>query len=324
MKKKLYRTALFSSPLLALYGAVPAYVLERIEIGFFIPLVGYLSCFIFVIWSFNIALISRFYTVHSAKRYLLSYGIAFVLQAINLTIIEALEVKPPEVSLIYPLIGSIAINTMVLILANFIVLQFQKQSADKEIQQLKLTNLETQKQVLLQQLQPHFLFNALSTLKSLISENPASAEDYTVRLSGFLRYSMEAKDNEVISLAGELQFTKDYINLQKARFGQALQYTIDIQESLLGRKVPVYALQILVENSIKHNAFTEKNPLHLQIKDEGQRIKVENNRLPKALNPPSGKGLQNLNERYRILTGNEIEIIQDEDRFLVYINLLQP
>jgi two-component system, LytTR family, sensor kinase len=106
-------------------------------------------------------------------------------------------------------------------------------------QRLKLANLEAQKQTLMQQLQPHFLFNALNTLKSLISASPNDAEDYTMKLSDFLRYSIQAKNNDVISLEDELQFTHDYVNLQKVRFGSALRVQIEIESELMQKKVPV-------------------------------------------------------------------------------------
>jgi two-component system, LytTR family, sensor kinase len=252
----------------------------------------------------------------------LSYLTVLAIQAINIFVIINLDLKPADVNVFTPLIPAIAINTLILILSNSIILQFQKESAELEIERLKVNNLEAQKLILLQQLQPHFLFNALSTLKSLISENPTNAEDYTVRLSDFLRYSVQAKNNEVVSLAEELTFTNNYIQLQKVRFGDSFQCPIDIPEQYLSKKIPVYALQTLVENAIKHNSFTDKKPLLIRVSVERNRIKVSNNLLPKTLQTPSGTGLENLNQRYKLITDKEIEIVKTETEFTLYIDLI--
>jgi two-component system, LytTR family, sensor kinase len=326
VKKKLYRIALISSPILAMHGIAPAYILRQEHTDNFLAVWCLLSCLIFLFWTSNIFLISKIRNTNSFKRYALSYIIVLALAGMNMSIGLAFNVKPPEVDLIFPFIAVTAINTLILIISNSILLQFQKRNAELEIQRLKLANLEAQKQTLMQQLQPHFLFNALSTLKSLISASPNDAEDYTVKLSDFLRYSIQAKNNDVISLEDEMQFTNDYINLQKVRFGSALQVSMNVQNELMHKKVPVYALQTLVENAIKHNAFTEKNPLFIEIKADDSkgknRIKVENNRLPKTIQIPSGTGLDNLNQRYLLISDIEIEIVKSDSIFAVYIHLL--
>lgn len=322
MNKKLYRAAFISAPILALIGITPAYVIDQVKVYSFLLTWLVLSGIILILWVINIAIISKINNTNSPRRYFLSYGFVLLVQTFNIWVIKSLDFKPPDDRLILPYIAAVAINTIILILSNSIILQFQKETAEIEIQQLKVINLEAQKQILMQQLQPHFLFNALSTLKSLISENPANAEDYTVRLSDFLRYSVQAKKNEVVSLAEELKFTQDYFDLQNVRFGDALQYSIEIPQGLLNKKVPVYALQTLVENAIKHNSFTEKQPLVIVISANGDRITVANNRLPKTLHLPLGTGLENLNRRYKMIADTGIEIEQTETNFSVFISLL--
>jgi two-component system, LytTR family, sensor kinase len=322
LNKKLYRAAFISTPILALIGITPAYVMDKVKIYSFLLTWLVLSGIILVFWGLNIAIIKKVKNINSPQRYFLSYACVLLVQTFNIWVIKSLDFTPPDDRLILPYIAAVAINTLILILSNSIILQFQKETAEIEIQQLKVINLEAQKQMLLQQLQPHFLFNALSTLKSLISENPASAEDYTVRLSDFLRYSVQAKKNEVVSLAEELKFTQDYFDLQNVRFGDALQYSIEIPQGQLEKKVPVYALQTLVENAIKHNSFTEKQPVTIVISVIGDRIKVANNRLPKTLYLPLGTGLENLHQRYKMIADTGIEIEQTEANFTVFISLL--
>lgn len=234
-----------------------------------------------------------------------------------------IEIKSRVVFFVaYPIISILAINTIILIIINSVSLRHEKEIAEIEIKNLKVSNLEAQRQVLLQQLHPHFLFNALSTLKSLITENPEEGENYVVKLSEFLRYSVQAHAKEVVSLSEELRFTQDYIDVQKMRFGEALHCEIAIPDEVLSKKIPVYALQTLIENAIKHNNFTEKKPLLINIGWEGNRLKVSNNKQAKQLINPSGTGLTNLNKRYQIVANKDIEIINQDNEFIVFIHLL--
>jgi LytS/YehU family sensor histidine kinase len=323
MKKKLLRVAFISSPIVSLVGSVPLVIFEKIQMPKIFILWFFLACVVFVFWNINIFILSKIKDSNSPKRYISSYLCVLLMQAFNIFLAISLNLKPAEINIFFPFVPAIAINTLILILSNSIILQFQKESAELEIERLKVNNLEAQKLILLQQLQPHFLFNALSTLKSLISENPSNAEDYTVRLSDFLRYSVQAKNNEIVSLADELVFTQNYIELQKVRFGDSFQCHIDIQEQFLSRKIPVYALQTLVENAIKHNAFTDKKPLLIEVAMEENRIKISNNILPKALQMPSGMGLENLNQRYLLIANSEIKIVKTDNSFTVFIELTE-
>jgi two-component system, LytTR family, sensor kinase len=322
MNKKLYRAAFISSPIMALVTTTPLYIVDNLGFPKVVWLWLFMMCLILLIWWANIFIVSRVDNTNSYKRYVLSYGVVLIIQSINVSFVNNFHLSMRPVPDFFPFIPAFALNTLVIILVNSIIFQFQKENAELEVEQLKVINLEAQKKMLMQQLQPHFLFNALSTLKSLISENPTNAEDYTVRLSEFLRYSIQAKDRDLVNVEEELKFAKDYIDLQKVRFGVALHCEIDVPHFVLTQKIPVYAIQTLVENAIKHNAFTDKKPLFIQISMERNRIKVENNKLTKKQNAPSGTGLQNLNERYKIMEQTAITITETETHFTVYLNLV--
>ncbi|OYU65810.1 MAG: hypothetical protein CFE22_12085 [Cytophagaceae bacterium BCCC1] len=323
MKKKLFRAAFISSPIIGIIGSTPLYIIDKISIPNIIILWLFLSFIVFAFWIINIVIITKVKETNSVKRYLLSFLLTLIFQLINISIIFLLEIKlvPQNVDF-YPLVPAIGINTIIIILSNSIILQFQKRNAELEIERLKVNNLEAQRLMLLQQLQPHFIFNALSTLKSLISEDPSKAEDYTVRLSEFLRYSFQSKNNELVLLADSIKFTEDYVELQKVRFGDSFDCIIEIPEVELQKKVPIYAVQTLVENAIKHNAFNDKKPLLIQILIEGGRLKVINNLIPKKDKTNSGTGLENLNQRYKMIANLEIEVIKTEESFIVFINLI--
>jgi two-component system, LytTR family, sensor kinase len=106
------------------------------------------------------------------------------------------------------------------------------------------------------------------------------------------------------------------------RFGDSFKCQMYVPEQYLVKRIPVYALQTLIENAIKHNSFTDKKPLIIEVSVEGNRIKVSNNLLPKILQTQSGTGLENLNQRYKLIANSEIEIVKTETEFVVFIDLL--
>ena len=314
--------ALLSSPIIAIYGVIPIYVFNKISLPDFFSLLTGLSCITCMFWAINIYVLSVV-ADNNLKKYVLSYSFTFIASSAVIFFRINSYSRIASDWLAYPLLYTLAINSIILIISNSVLLAEKKRNADSEIQELKLNNLEAQKQVLMQQLQPHFLFNALSTLKSLITENPAEAENYLVKLSEFLRYSIQAHTLDVVTLEQELKFTSDYIQLQKVRFDTSLHVEINIDATVLSRKIPVYALQVLVENAIKHNTFTRKNPLQIVIQSADKLITVSNNKqLAKNGNPSTGIGLANLNRRYLMIAGGEIKIRNEENQFQVTLALL--
>jgi len=276
---------------------------------------------ILLFWLFNIYLINK--NISTVARYISSYLATFILHSGTIFIMTTSQefIKPINF-LVYSIIATLAVNSIILIIINAELLKRKKDFVESEYQKLKVISLEAQKKVLLQQLHPHFLFNALSTLKSLIRVNVEQAEDYSVKLSEFLRYSINVHSNELVTLKDELQFAQDYIELQKVRFGDALICKTDISPTKLTLKLPAFALQTLLENAIKHNSFTEKKPLNIVVKEIDGRICVTNNKSPKPLIQASGTGLKNLNERYRMISDLSIEVIDAESEFTVYLNLI--
>lgn len=321
MKNKLLRLALLTSPMLALYGIMPIFLFN--PLGFDQKVVSYvlLTLLIFLFWLFNIflSIIERF----TSKKYLVSYAAVFAINAVTYITIPGINRQSDDMSFfIYPLVALLATNTIILLMVRAVLLEGKSNLAETENQRLKVENLEAQKRVLLNQLHPHFLFNALSALKSLIKENSEEAVDYSVKLSEFLRYSVNASINELTTVQEELQFTRDYLDLQKVRFGEAFSCSVSVPDSVFQKKMPVFALQTLVENAIKHNSFTEKKPLLISINFENGGLKVSNNKAAKHLINKSGTGLSNLNERYKLLSGREIEIADDENSFVVFLRLI--
>lgn len=173
------------------------------------------------------------------------------------------------------------------------------------------------------QIDPHFLFNSLNVLTSLIEENPVNAQRFTVSLSKIYRYVLEQKDKELVSVTEELEFAKTYMNLLKMRFENSIIFEMPTPLSNEEAKVVPLSLQLLLENTIKHNTISESRPLHIKITVEDHYLVVENNLQKKeVLQTRKGVGLQNIVSRYGILTKRQVLIDESTAVFKVKIPIL--
>jgi LytS/YehU family sensor histidine kinase len=220
---------------------------------------------------------------------------------------------------------AISLNTVILILLDLILLREKKEKVEIENARLKQKNSEALYQQLKQQIHPHFLFNSLNTLKALINKSPDVAEDYLITLSDFLRRSVSVGNDNIVKIEDELKMCLDYLKMQKIRYGWALQFYTDIPEEIVQTGfVPVFSLQLLSENAIKHNALTNESPLQIKIEYNEGSITVSNNLRPKlTTETTTGTGLINLAERYKILSGDEIRIHTTAEQFSVSIKVLK-
>jgi sensor histidine kinase YesM len=191
-----------------------------------------------------------------------------------------------------------------------------------EIEQLKKENLQARLNLLKQQISPHFLFNSLSTLKTIAPD--ANTRQYIMQLSNVYRYLLNYNDNNMATLKDELAFTNSYLYILKERYEDALQLHVQVPDALLHLNIPPLSLQILVENAIKHNIISTTEPLHIYIHTDGNDIlTVENNIQPKlSTEKNTGKGLQNINDRYHLLSGKQIDITHTGTKFIVKLPLL--
>ena len=173
------------------------------------------------------------------------------------------------------------------------------------------------------QLDPHFLFNSLNVLTSLIGENPAQAEMFTTKLSKVYRYVLEQKGKDLVPLEEELRFARSYMELLQMRFEEALEFSVPDTVSDPELKVVPLSLQLLLENAVKHNVITISAPLNIRIYEEQGSLVVENSLNPKATLEKSTKvGLQNIRQRYELLTDRQIQIEKKERAFRVVLPLL--
>ncbi|GAB4160608.1 MAG: histidine kinase [Winogradskyella sp.] len=173
------------------------------------------------------------------------------------------------------------------------------------------------------QLDPHFLFNSLNVLTSLIEENPDSAQKFTTALSKVYRYVLEQKNKELVTVDEELDFARTYMSLLKMRFEDSIIFEIPDKASNPESKVVPLSLQLLLENAVKHNMVTSSKPLHIKIYEDGNHLVVLNNLQPKQIvKKSSGVGLENIKQRYQLLTERKVYINQREKDFAVAIPML--
>jgi hypothetical protein len=364
--KKLFRIALYTSTAIGLITVGPAYIIGitmgnismsgPVMLKLLAASVFGISCFVFIIWLINIAILNyfnnrSFVAENTRHRYLWSFlvclGLMFSLR-LSLTplmndperVQRMLNWKIKEFGLqignmdytqyTNPIFQTaiifftvVSINAIVLIILDLVLLRDKKTKIESENIRLKMKNIEAANQKLKQQLQPHFLFNSLNVLKALIRKQPDGAEAYIKRLSDFLRASVSFDNVNTVKFEEELKLSLDYMEMQKIRFDTAVRFEVSIPEAAKAGFLPIFSIQLLLENAIKHNAFTIESPLYIKLFYSDGRITVSNNvRQKTAEESSSGMGLSNLSERYKLLSGDDIRIQSTDSDFSVSIKIL--
>lgn len=209
--------------------------------------------------------------------------------------------------------------------AIFYIFNYYKHRQERKVKEQKIIagTASAKFDALKNQLDPHFLFNSLNVLASLIDENPDQAQRFTTGLSKIYRYVLEQKDKELVSLGEELKFADTYIKLLKMRFEDSIFFDIPEELSNEDAKVVPLSLQLLLENTIKHNIVNESRPLRIKIYETDGYLIVENNFQKKeVLSNRKGVGLHNIVNRYNLVTERKVLIEQTNDIFRVKLPVL--
>ncbi|OXA93184.1 histidine kinase [Flavobacterium hercynium] len=212
-----------------------------------------------------------------------------------------------------------------IVLLIFHSLHFYKLYQENKVTQQKIIagTANAKFESLKNQIDPHFLFNSLNVLSSLIEENPDNAQRFTTSLSKIYRYVLEQKDKELVSVEDELSFAKTYMNLLKMRFENSLFYEIPTTNIDSEAKVVPLSLQLLLENTVKHNVVSEQKPLHIRIFIDGDYLAIQNDFQKKeVLQDRQGVGLQNIVNRYGLITNRKVSIEENKETFTVRIPIL--
>lgn len=201
----------------------------------------------------------------------------------------------------------------------------QLTEANTQLLKLQKENLQSQFEVLKQQVNPHFLFNSLNVLTSLIKVDPNLAESFTERLSKVYRYVLENKEKDLVNLCIELEFLNAYLFLLEIRFMKKLFIKIKIDKSFYDYQILPIAIQLIIENAIKHNTFSKAQPLKIEIfVDEQLRLNIVNNLNERETKFVStGVGLENINRRYALVSDQKPEFLKTSEHFIAKLPLLK-
>jgi len=222
--------------------------------------------------------------------------------------------------------NSAAIFCTIMIMAIYESVYFKNELrlSIEEKEMLKRESLYAQLNALKTQVNPHFLFNNLNTLSSIIPENPKQAVDFVQQLSKVYRHILELKDEQSISLQTELDMLKAYGFLLKTRFGDNLDINIDVPAEKLQKKIVPLSLQLLMENAIKHNIVSASKPLRIDVYTLNGNIVVANNlQVKNQVNESTGIGLENIQNRYKLLSDKQVEVTETGTAFTVSIPLIE-
>jgi len=301
-----------------------ANILVELFITFIIP---------FVLFNLNYFILQPF--LHNSKHTIWFTALSFVVSFAFVLIFSHLlfglkhqffheiDNHKKELQFVYK---DIFVAMVVIISIHAIRIVHQNQQNKTEIQALRIENLQRQYDSLKNQLSPHFLFNALNALKTLVRESPPMAQQYISNLSAVLRYTLQANEWKLISLAEEMKFVDSYFYLVKLRYNQNIMLDIDIEPQLFSYQLPPLALQILIENAIKHNEISKRHPLNITICTSDKCTLKVMNIINEKFAPENGTGigLTNLIAQYRLLNAGEIEITKGNNTFIVEIPLIKP
>lgn len=254
--------------------------------------------FSLIMWFYNLSRlpkfsVSRLRTPNFAVRFAYSVAIGmlvmFVLVLVHQLFFPGYDFR--SMVLMYQFRG-ILINVTVFMFIHFLYQSYHTQQISMQLERVKADQLNARYELLKQQVNPHFLFNSLNTLKVMIDVNHSDAADFVMKLSNFYRFSLDSRKENLIPLQKELDILEAYLFLLKSRFEEGISIQIDLRNESRNSFIPPFTLQLLVENCIKHNIVSIENPLHICIFEEGDRLVVQNNQQPKnAIEESSGIGL---------------------------------
>ncbi len=212
---------------------------------------------------------------------------------------------------------------MLLVISRAIKLNNQSKLDAIEKEQLKQQSLQNELAALKNQVNPHFLFNSLNSLSLLVREDQKAAGKFINKLSFLYRYILQSKDQDLVTVKEELKFLESYVHLIKERYRSNFIVNVNIDEKLLQKKIPTLALQLLMENAVKHNEISSDKPLYVDVYDENDHLVVKNKLQKRTGHVEStNTGLSNLNTRFKLHVNKEIEISKDDENFVVKIPIV--
>ncbi|KRT13494.1 histidine kinase [Pedobacter ginsenosidimutans] len=318
-----------SSIFLGLLSSVPQIAEHHFNTAEAAVNAGITSVFALLMWYLNIYMLSLKSSRPNKqgisysrlfKSLLIGIGVMLCLAWIQQLILSHINFGP--VMLMVEVRG-ILINLIFYMFLHLLQQNYENQQVNMELEKIKSDSLGAQYELLKQQVNPHFLFNSLNTLKAMVEIGDEEAVDFILKLSNFYRYTLESRKLDLIHVSEEMEILNAYLFLQQARFDGGFSFTSTLNEEILHTLIPPFTLQLLIENCIKHNVVSLDKPLHISLYAEDGQIVLENPiRLKTADNNSLGVGLKNITLRYQHLLEKPIEIINDGQIFKIKLPLI--
>ncbi|WP_342646572.1 histidine kinase [Mucilaginibacter sp. CSA2-8R] len=289
-------------------------------------LVDCLTAFLYslYVWFYNLytlpkyanhAITTRFFGARLIWSLLLGFLVMGLLVIVNQLLFQDHLIG--SMILMYQFRG-VLINLTIYMFLYLLYQSYINQVMAVELERTKSDHLEARYELLKQQVNPHFLFNSLNTLKSMVEVGDEHSANFIVKLSEFYRYSLENRQKDVVPVHEELKMLNAYFYLIQARFEEGVSLQVNISAGHQKATIPVFTLQLLAENAVKHNIVSVDQPLNIRVTSSDNWIIVQNNLQLKSIPEPSTKiGLENVNQRYLHLTGLSIEVKADDQYFTV-------
>lgn len=321
-------TIWLSSIFLGLISSVPQLASHNFNLAEASVNAAITSIFSLLMWYFNIYMLSR--KESNPHKQSISYSkllrsllfglvIMFGLAYIQQLILSHINFGP---TMLMVEVRGILINLICYMFLSLLQQNYENQHVSMELEQIKTDNLEAQYELLKQQVNPHFLFNSLSTLKAMVETGDQDAGDFILKLSSFYRHTLESRKLDLIHVQDEMEILNAYLFLQKARFDGGFTFTSLLDEAALQTLIPPFTLQLLVENCLKHNIVSLNRPLHIKVYQENESIVVENQIQLKKTEDSLGVGLNNVALRYSRLLDKRVEIVNDQQTFKIKLPLI--
>ncbi|PTR01396.1 histidine kinase [Mucilaginibacter yixingensis] len=318
-----------SSVTIGLLSSVPQIAQQHFNLAEAVVNAAITSAFALAMWYVNLYMLAR--RPEQPNRQKISYSklintlligllVMFGLAWVQQLILSHINFGP--VMLMVEVRG-ILINLVFYMFLQLLQQNYENQYVNMELERIKNDNLGAQYELLKQQVNPHFLFNSLNTLKAMVETSDKDSVDFILKLSNFYRFTLESRKHDLIHLSEEMEIVKAYLFLQNARFEGGFTFTSDLDDEVLKTQIPPFTLQLLVENCIKHNVVSLDKPLHIRLYAADDRLILENPIQQKTGERNSlGVGLKNIQLRYEHLLHQQIDIVNNGQLFQVKLPLI--
>jgi two-component system LytT family sensor kinase len=314
----------FSALFMGILASVPKILQLHITIAelFFDAMLAFV--YTLLVWYLNIRSLPKYTTRPITNRFfssrlLVSITIGISIMAIMVLIAQAFFPKYHfgAMVLMYEFRG-VLINLTVYMFLHVLYQSHANRLIGIELERTKADHLSAQYELLKQQVNPHFLFNSLNTLKSMVDVSDPNTGNFIIKLADFYRFTLEHRKANLIPVAEELDTLKAYLYLLKARFEEGIHLEIDLLPDHLAGFIPPFTLQLLAENCIKHNVVSLEHPLSIRLYSSNGCIVMENSlQLKRAAQPSLKVGLNNISDRYRHFTSKPVSINTQNSLFTV-------